>query len=148
MPKPSATSPLGPVPPEAARFAGIGYARNRRGYVRDVREFMDFAGFGEPGQLREAVPEQVTAWRDALLARWLRPATVRRKLTALSSLYGELVAAGVARRNPVEGIERPGCPGSGGRWKPEQTGRGCRARLSVQKIASFFDQNYTANTIE
>ena len=36
-----------------------------------------------------------------------RPATVRRKLTALSSLYGALVALGAARRNSVEGIVRP-----------------------------------------
>ena len=107
MAEPSNTVPPAPVPPEAAWFAGIGDARNRRGYVRDVREFMAFAGFADPGQLREAVPEQVAAWRDALLARPLRAATVRRKLTALSSLYGALVAAGAARRNPVEGIGRP-----------------------------------------
>ncbi len=107
MPQPSAAVPPAPVPPEAAWFARIGDARNRRAYVRDVREFMAFAGFAEPGQLRDAVPDQVTAWRDALLARPLRPATVRRKLVALSSLYGELVGAGAARRNPVEGIGRP-----------------------------------------
>ena len=107
MPESSAAVPPAPVPPEAAWFAGIGDARNRRGYLRDAREFMDFAGFAEPGQLREAAPEQVAAWRDALLARPLRAATVRRKLMALSSLFGALIAAGAARRNPVEGIERP-----------------------------------------
>ena len=79
----------------------------------------------------------MAAWRDALQAHRLRPATVLRKLTAPSSLYGEFVALGAARRNPVEEIEHPDCPGSGGRRKPEQTGRGCRARMPVQKIASF-----------
>ena len=61
----------------------------------------------EPFAAAASAPEQVAAWRDALLARPLRAATVRRKLSALSALYGELVAAGAARRNPVERIERP-----------------------------------------
>ena len=107
MSEPSAAPPLAPVPPEASWFAGISGTRNRRGYVRDVREFMAFAGFAEPAALPAAAPEQVAAWRDSLLARPLRAATVRRKLTALSSLYGELVAAGAAWRNPVAGIARP-----------------------------------------
>ena len=34
--------------------------------------------------------------------------TVRRKLSALSSLFEDLVARGAAPRNPVEGVERPG----------------------------------------
>lgn len=130
MPEPSAALPPAPVPPEAAWFAGIGDARNRRGYLRDVREFMDFAGFAEPGALREAAPEQVAAWRDALLARPLRAATVRRKLTALSSLYGEFVAAGAARRNPVEGIERPDVR-TDARPAPVLTGRQARRLLDA-----------------
>ncbi len=98
---------------------------------------------------RERTPgaPEVVSGGDSGLNR-LRPATVLRKLTVLSSLYGEFVALGAARRNPVEEIERPDCPGSGGRRKPEQTGRGCRARTSVQKIASSCDRNYTVNTIE
>lgn len=105
-PEPAALPPA-PVPPEAVWFAGIGDARNRRAYLRDVREFMVFAGLVEPAELPEATPERVAAWRDALLARPLKAATVRRKLAALSALYRELAAAGAARRNPVEGIERP-----------------------------------------
>lgn len=107
MPERSAAAPPAPVPPQAAWFADIADARNRRGYLRDVKEFMAFAGFGEPAELRDAGPERVAAWRDALLARPLRAATVHRKLAALSTLYGALVAAGAARRNPVEGVERP-----------------------------------------
>ena len=34
--------------------------------------------------------------------------TVGRKLSALSSLFEDLVARGAAPRNPVEGVERPG----------------------------------------
>ena len=66
IPKPAAAVPLAPVPPEAAWFAGIRGARNRRGYLRDVREFMAFCGFENPDRLREAAPEQVAAWRARL----------------------------------------------------------------------------------
>lgn len=49
MPEPSAAAL--PVPPEAAWFAGIGDARNRSGYLRDVREFMAFCGLDAPAPL-------------------------------------------------------------------------------------------------
>lgn len=130
MPEPPAAVPLAPVPPEAAWFAGLGDARNRRGYLRDVKEFMTFAGLEEPRQLQEADPEQVAAWRDTLLARPLRAATVRHKLTALSSLYGELVAAGAARRNPVDGVERPDIQADA-RPAPVLTGRQARRLLDA-----------------
>ena len=130
MPEPSAALPLAPVPPDSAWFAGIGDACNRRGYLRDVREFMAFAGLAEPAALPEAAPEQVVAWRDALLGRPLRPATVCRKLTALSSLYGALVAAGAVRRNPVEGIERPDVR-TDARPAPVLTGRQARLLLDA-----------------
>ena len=42
--------------------------------------------------MREAASDRVEAWREALLARPLRPATVRHKLSALSSLFDELLA--------------------------------------------------------
>ena len=130
MPEASAATPLAPVPPEAAWFAGIGDPRNRRGYLRDVREFMSFAGIAAPEDLREAAPDLVAAWRDALLAGPLRAATVRRKLTSLSSLYGELVAAGAARRNPVEGVARPDLRADA-RPAPVLTGRQARRLLDA-----------------
>ncbi|MYE58112.1 MAG: tyrosine-type recombinase/integrase [Alphaproteobacteria bacterium] len=96
-----------PVPPREAWFAGIESGHNRKGYMRDVGEFMSFAGLAEPERLRDATPEQVEAWRDALLDRSLKPATVRRKLSALSSLFDELLALGAVAANPVRGVERP-----------------------------------------
>ena len=130
MPEPSFAVPLAPVPPEAAWFAGIGGASNRRGYLRDVREFMAFASLDAPERLPEADPEQVAAWRDALLARPLRAATVRRKLSSLSTLYGELMAAGAAWRNPVEGVERPDIRADA-RPAPVLTGRQARKLLDA-----------------
>ena len=100
--------PLAVMPPRDEWFAGIESAHNRGSYLRHVAEFMDFAGLDAPERLPDATPEQVEGWRDALSAQPLRAATVRRKLSALSSLFEELVAIGAAPRNPVEGVERPG----------------------------------------
>ena len=87
---------------------GIESTHNRKSYVRHVAEFMDFAGLDGPEHLPDATPEQVEGWRDAMRERPLRAATVRRKLSALSSLFEDLVARGAAPSNPVEGVERPG----------------------------------------
>ena len=99
--------PLAAMPPRDEWFAGIEDSHNRRNYLRHVAEFMDFAGFDAPERLPDATPEQVAGWRDALRDSPLRAATVRRKLSALSSLFEDLVARGAARSNPVEGVERP-----------------------------------------
>ena len=107
MPEEMPANRLAPVPPRTEWFAGIESGHNRRGYLRDVGEFMRHAGLREPEELRDAAPEQVEAWREALLARPLRPATVRRKLSALSSLFDELLARGAVAANPVRGVERP-----------------------------------------
>lgn len=100
--------PLAAMPPRDAWFSGIESAHNRRSYLRHVAEFMAFAGLDEVERLPDATPEQVEGWRDALRERPQRAATVRRKLSALSSLFEDLVARGAAARNPVDGVERPG----------------------------------------
>ncbi len=107
MPEEMPANRLAPVPPRTEWFAGIGSGHNRRGYLRDVGEFMRHAGLREPEELRDAAPEQVEAWREALLERPLRPATVRRKLSALSSLFDELLDRGAVEANPVRGVGRP-----------------------------------------
>ena len=107
MPEDRSPSHLAAMPPGEEWFAGIESGHNRRGYQRDVGEFMRHAGLAKPEQLRDAAPDQVEAWREALLARPLRPATVRRKLSALSSLFDDLQARGAVEANPVRGVERP-----------------------------------------
>ena len=99
--------PLAAMPPREDWFSGIESTHNRRSYLRHVAEFMAFAGIDEVERLPDATPDQVEGWRDALRERRQRAATVRRKLSALSSLFEDLVARGAAARNPVEGVERP-----------------------------------------
>ena len=102
------STPLASMPSRDEWFTGIESTHNRKSYLRDVAEFMNFAGLDQPERLADATPEQVEGWRDVLRDRPLRAATVRRKLSALSSLFDDLVSKGAARRNPVEGVGRPG----------------------------------------
>ena len=107
MPEETPVTRLAPMLQREAWFAGIESGHNRRGYLRDVGEFMSFAGISEPERLRDATPDRVEDWREALVARPLRPATVRRKLSALSSLFDDLLARGTVAANPVRGVGRP-----------------------------------------
>ena len=130
MPEDRPPPRLAAMPPGEEWFAGIESGHNRRGYLRDVGEFMDHAGLAEPERLRDAAPEQVEAWREALLARGLRPATVRRKLSALSSLFDDLLARGAAAANPVRGVGRP-ADEEGGTAAPVLTGEQARRLLDA-----------------
>ncbi len=107
MPEQPSPSPFAAMPPVETWFAGIESEHNRRGYLRDVTGFMRFAGFEEPEHLRDATPERVGEWREELLGRSLKPVTVRRKLSALSSLFDDLLTRGAVEGNPVLGVERP-----------------------------------------
>jgi integrase/recombinase XerD len=49
----------------------------------------------------------VIAWRDDFTRRELSPATIRRKLAALSSLYQYLCEKIAVFLNPVKGVQRP-----------------------------------------
>ena len=130
MPEDRPPHQLAAMPPGEAWFAGIESDHNRRGYLRDVADFMSFAGFTEPEGLRDAAPDRVEAWREALLVRGLRPASVRRKLSALSSLFDDLLAGGAAAANPVRGVERPG-DGEGRHAAPVLTGDQARRLLDA-----------------
>src|SRR5690606_38887190 len=49
----------------------------------------------------------VIAWRKELERRALVPATVRRKLSALSDLFDHLCDSNAITHNPVKGVARP-----------------------------------------
>jgi integrase/recombinase XerD len=57
--------------------------------------------------LRIVTRAHVIAWRDTLLARKRADATIRRALSALSSLLMYLCNANAVTYNPVTGVERP-----------------------------------------
>jgi len=98
---------LADVPPAVAWFANIDNEQTRRAYQNDVQEFMAFAGIGDPHAFRLVGRGHVLAWRKDLERRALGAATIRRKFSALSSLFKSLSEANAVNGNPVDGVKRP-----------------------------------------
>lgn len=98
---------LADVPPADAWFAKIRDPRTRRAYQADVEDFMRFAGLEDPRAFRDVGRAHILAWRRDLEKRALSGATVRRKLSTLSSLFEALCKANAVQGNPVDGVERP-----------------------------------------
>lgn len=98
---------LAEVPPALTWFANIDNPQTRRAYQADVEEFMRFAGIEAPDAFRQVGRGHVLAWRHDLEQRTLGGATIRRKLSALSSLFDALCEANAVQGNPVDGVKRP-----------------------------------------
>lgn len=78
---------LAEAPPELEWFANIRNPRTRAAYKLDLQGFMRFTGIDHPEDFRRITRAHVIAWCDDFTRRELSPATIRRKLAALSSLY-------------------------------------------------------------
>jgi len=63
---------------------------NTRAYKNDVQEFSTFQGPQASAELRAVTRVHVIAWRKHLESRELEPSSIRRKLSALSSLFDYL----------------------------------------------------------
>jgi integrase/recombinase XerD len=98
---------LADVPPELEWLANITNAKTRRAYKVDVAEFLAFSGLTEIKSLRAAARSHVIAWRKDMEARRLAPTSIRRKLSALSSLFDYLCERNAVLGNPVDGVKRP-----------------------------------------
>jgi len=98
---------LAQLPSEAEWFANIQNPNTRRAYRNDVGAFMAFVGIERPEEFRTVTRAHVLAWRTNLAAAALAPATIRRKLSALSDLFDYLCNANAITHNPVKGVERP-----------------------------------------
>jgi len=89
----------------------------RVNYQRDLHHFFSFAGIppADSEQLLAVRPEHVAAWRDELRGRGLANATIRRKMTALRSLYSYLQTYGYVGANPAHGkfVKAPTVPRDG-----------------------------------
>lgn len=112
LPAPRALTPaeyaiLGDIPPETEWFANIANPRTQRAYRGDLSDFMAFLGINGPESLRTVARAHVLAWRKDLEAREMAPATIRRKMAALSSLFAFLCEIDAVAINPVDGAKRP-----------------------------------------
>lgn len=97
------------VPPEGEWFGNLDNPRTRRAYEEDITDFVGFIGIekGKPEQFRKVMRAHVIAWRKRLEERDLAPSTIRRKLSALSSLFDYLCDRNAITHNPVDGVKRP-----------------------------------------
>ncbi len=99
---------LAAIPEEEVWLASQKSARTRRAYKLDVAHFMKTLGITTPDQLRQVDHRAVIAWEDIMREeQGAAASTVRRRLSALSSLFKHLVRHGAATRNPVVDIARP-----------------------------------------
>ena len=98
---------LADIPPELEWFANIDNLQTRRAYKIDIEDFTGFTGIRSPDAMRTVTRAHVLAWRKILETRDLGPATIRRKLSALSSLFDHLCERNAVTHNPVKGVKRP-----------------------------------------
>jgi hypothetical protein len=94
---PDQSRDLAGVPPELEWLANITNAKTRRFDKSDVSEFLGFAGLKDFTAIRSVARAHVIARRKDIESRSLAPTTIRRKLTALSSLPACTTGA---RRDP------------------------------------------------
>lgn len=94
--------------------------KTRRAYKNDAIEFSAFTGLRNPVELRTVTRAHVIAWRKDLEKHGGRkdngqsPASIRRKLSALSSLFDYLCEHNAVSGNPVDGVKRPRANGNEG----------------------------------
>lgn len=98
---------LADVPPEVEWFANIENENTRRAYKTDVHDFMAFAGIRQAEEFRLVKRSHLIAWRKQLEVRSLEAATVRRKLSAVASLFDYLCECNAVPFNPADGVKRP-----------------------------------------
>lgn len=105
---PSRIEQLADIPEEEIWLQKQKSARTRRAYRLDVAHFLRTLAIASPAELRQADHKAVIAWeRHMREIERAAPSTIRRRLSALSSLFKHLVRHGHAARNPVPEIERP-----------------------------------------
>lgn len=98
---------LADIPPELEWLANITNQKTKRAYKIDVAEFFAFAGLKSSAELRAVTRAHVIAWRKDLETRQLANTSIRRKLSALSSLFDYLCERNAVFGNPVDGVKRP-----------------------------------------
>ena len=95
------------IPEERVWLESQQSPETRRAYRTDVRHFMRTIGITDTADFRKVDRMAVVAWKRRMEADSVKPRTIRRRLSALSSLFGHLVDKRAADFNPVREIRRP-----------------------------------------
>lgn len=89
----------------------------RQNYARDLHQFLTFLRVpaNRPEALASVRPHHVAAWRDFLRERGLANSSIRRKMTALRSLFSYLKTYGYMGANPAHSdfVDAPAVPRDG-----------------------------------
>lgn len=93
--------------PQREWFANLPNPRTRKAYRGDLDDFARFTGIRATAGFRRVARPHVIAWRESLRSRGLSPATVRRRLAALSAFFDHLCACNLVQGNPTRGVRRP-----------------------------------------
>jgi len=113
-------------------------ADTRSNYARDLSQFLTFIEVpaGHLEYLVNVRPADIAGWRDQLRAEGMTNATIRRKMTALRSLYSYLQTYGYTGANPAHGgfVDAPSVARDGKTvgLSPEN----CRQLLDVPNAAT------------
>ncbi len=95
------------IPEERLWLEGHQSPHTRAAYRTAVAGFMTFLGITTTDELRQVDRAAVLAWKRQLEDAKAKPATIRCKLAALSSLFSHLVHHHVLRYNPCREVRRP-----------------------------------------
>jgi len=95
------------VPPEEEWLANITNKNTRTAYRKDVEQFARFVGIFRSEDFRKVKRPHLIAWRKLLESRSLETATIRRKLSAVASLFDFLCECNAVPFNPADGVKRP-----------------------------------------
>jgi integrase/recombinase XerD len=95
------------IPEEDVWLAGQLSVHTRRAYKQDVSHFVRTMNIRSTDELRLVTRAAVIAWLTRMKEEGAKPRTIRRRLSALSSLYAHLVDHRIADTNPVRDIKRP-----------------------------------------
>jgi site-specific recombinase XerD len=95
------------VPEEEIWLAGQLSVQTRSAYKKDVDDFIRTMGIQASNELRYVGRAAVIAWLNRMRQDGVAPRTLRRRLSALSSLFTHLVDQHVVSENPVHDIKRP-----------------------------------------
>jgi integrase/recombinase XerD len=90
----------------AGWLLGFASAHTRAAYGRDVRRWLSFCSEHDAEPLK-ARRGHVDAWARLLEAEGASPATVARRLAAVSSWYSWLVGEGIVAASPLAHVRRP-----------------------------------------
>jgi integrase/recombinase XerD len=106
--EPTAIQKLAYIPGEASWLAIQKSAQTRRAYRLDLQRRMATLNITTVDELRQADHRAVTAWERTMReTEHAAPSTIRRRLSAPSSLFKRLVRHNHASKNPVREIDRP-----------------------------------------